>query len=359
MEQLDNLYDFIKGINFVEVIKAVYINIIAFFEQIDFNSIWNGIKKGVSKLFPKDVTLYEIAYFVGYVATFFIPFGWVANLVGRAGKAGRVILKAYALIDDLMAKVFGFVLNKGKSVFNVIIQFFRGLFRKFNSGKNAIIETIKELFDNFTKWLDDVFPKWRKVLSFDERYKLVYKRPKSLFRKLSRKEIIVKYGKIAGKLFDEVEIEWKKARTGLSGNKRGELGLVSGMTDIKTGRISKLFKNFTSSEIKRKEHLKFLEKLHPTLKKRLNEHLKRRGENGEGLNLEDPDVIVFAWEQIDKSHAEFRALDDLLKKIDKNGELGEKVFERIIGYNSFLRKEGIQHTCADCFYLTHGVTYIK
>jgi len=169
LEQLDNLYDFIKGINFVEVIKAVYVNIIAFFEQIDFNAIWNGIKKGVSKLFPKDVTLYEIAYFVGFVATFFIPFGWVANLVGRAGKAGRVILKAYALIDDLMAKVFGFALKKGTSIFKNIIQFLRGLFRKFNSGKNAITETIKELFDNFTSWLNDVFPKWRnKVESFDE-----------------------------------------------------------------------------------------------------------------------------------------------------------------------------------------------
>jgi len=106
--------------------------------------------------------LYEIAYFVGFVATFFIPFGWLANLIGRTGKAGKVFLKAYALIDDLMAKVFGFVRDKGKSIFKVIIQFFRTLFRKFSSGKNAIIETIKELIDNFAKWLDDVFPKWKK-----------------------------------------------------------------------------------------------------------------------------------------------------------------------------------------------------
>lgn len=82
-------------------------------------------------------------------------------------------------------------------------------------------------------------------------------------------------------------------------------------------------------------------------------------QNGERLNLENPEVIKFAWKQINIPHTEFRALDDLLKQIDKNGILGEKAFKKIIGYNSFLRKEGIPHICADCFYLTHGVTYIK
>jgi hypothetical protein len=62
---------------------------------------------------------------------------------------------------------------------------------------------------------------------------------------------------------------------------------------------------------------------------------------------------------MDDAHAEFRALDDILKQIDPNGILGEKAINRVIGYNSFLRKSGIQHTCADCFYLTYGVTFIK
>jgi hypothetical protein len=52
-------------------------------------------------------------------------------------------------------------------------------------------------------------------------------------------------------------------------------------------------------------------------------------------------------------------LDDILKKIDPTGAMGEEAIGRIMGYNSFLRKSGIQHTCADCFYLTYGVKFIK
>jgi hypothetical protein len=62
---------------------------------------------------------------------------------------------------------------------------------------------------------------------------------------------------------------------------------------------------------------------------------------------------------LDGAHAEFRALNDISKKIDGNGKLGEAAINRITGYNSFLKKTGIQGTCADCFYLTHGVTFIK
>ena len=99
--------------------------------------------------------------------------------------------------------------------------------------------------------------------------------------------------------------------------------------------------------------------LHPTLRQRFDEHIKRRGEKGEGLNLDNPDDIKFAWKDMNTAHAEFRALDDLLKQIDADGSIGEEIFDRITGYNSFLKKPGIQHTCADCFYLTYGVKFIK
>lgn len=94
---------------------------------------------------------------------------------------------------------------------------------------------------------------------------------------------------------------------------------------------------------------------------RLFEHIKRRGNKGEGLNLANPDDIKFAWQIINEvyvPHAEFRALDDLLKQISPN-RLPETIFDDLIGYNSFLKKDGIMVRCADCFYLTDGVKFLE
>ncbi len=33
--------------------------------------------------------------------------------------------------------------------------------------------------------------------------------------------------------------------------------------------------------------------------------------------------------------------------------------DEVLAYNSFLRKDGIQVPCADCFYLTDLITFIK
>ena len=195
---------------------------------------------------------------------------------------------------------------------------------------------------------------------FDKIYKTKYFRPKGLYRKLTFNEVVSKFGKRGGEIFKVVEKEWNQLQKVLkTGNDKRRNVLVSGMIDKETGKISKVFSNFTKREIDLGKHLEFIEELHSTLRKRLDEHLIRRGVNGKGLRLDDPDVIKYAWQSMDNAHAEFRALDDILKQIDPKGTLGEEAINRIIGYNSFLFKPGIQHTCADCFYLTYGVTYIK
>ncbi len=159
----------------------------------------------------------------------------------------------------------------------------------------------------------------------------------------------------------EKEVEnWRKIL--VTGNKKRERVLVSGMIDKETGKMSKLFTSFTTKEIRNKRNVEFIKGLHPNLKKRLKEHLERKKTGVKGFNLEDPDVLKYGWKGIDIDeivpHAEFMALDDLLKQISKN-ELPDLVFERILGYNSYLQKEGIMHTCLDCFYLTDLITFIK
>lgn len=147
---------------------------------------------------------------------------------------------------------------------------------------------------------------------FDEVYKITYKRPKSLFKKLTRTQVLDKYGEKAAKLYDIVETERTFLRSQLKSNKaRMKKVLVSGMVDEKTGKLSKTFSNFTDAEIRLGKHLEFMNQLHPTLRKRLTEHIKRAGKNGSGLNLKDPSVYKFAWKSMDNAHAEFRALDDL------------------------------------------------
>ena len=64
LEQLDNLFDLVKEINFKELIKTIYNNFINFFEKINFNAILKKIKEGTSKFFSRKLTIYEIAYFL-------------------------------------------------------------------------------------------------------------------------------------------------------------------------------------------------------------------------------------------------------------------------------------------------------
>lgn len=220
-------------------------------------------------------------------------------------------------------------------------------------------ETVDELRKNKQDLLGNKKSKSNKII-YDDTYKQLYKRPDSLYTKLSKEEVFEKFGEHGQNLFLKVEKEWSRLRSILtSGNERKKFMLTSGMVDKKTGDMSDVFSNFTKEEVDNGEHLKFISNLHVTLRKRLDEHIIRSGKQGKGLNLEDPDVYVFAWNDLDTAHAEFRALDDLLKKIDPDEIIGEAIFDRILGYNSYLKKTGIMEPCADCFYLTYGITFIR
>lgn len=311
-------------------------------------------------------TVYDYAYLTGRIIfeiviavllTLFTGGGEVINLASSLSEMAKLVGKETLSvvsggIVDFAALLKSFLLKfaqAAKKGWKALQEFFEELLGNSKPKELEIDKVV--LFEKVVK---------NKTLNIDEIYKIKYFRPKGLYDKLTYFEVVKKFGKRGGELFNVVEKEWELTRIRLtSGNARMKEVLVSGMIDKETGKISKTFSNFTDDDIFLGKHLDFIKKLHPTLKKRLTEHIKRVGKNGKGLNLDDPEVYKFAWKSIDNAHAEFRALDDILWKIDPKGELGESAINRILGYNSFLKKEGIQHTCADCFYLTYGVTYIK
>jgi hypothetical protein len=303
---------------------------------------------------PIDAFGYYIGYFIGMLVDIIIS----AIFTGGA----KTVADVLKIISKQFTEIYKFAKSTLKYTTKVAtnaIEYIIDLLAKLrNSAKN-----IKPFLDEILEWLRKIFNELKlskKILNIDEIYKIKYFRPKGLYNKLTFNEVVSKFGKRGGELYEEVEKEWKLLQKTLkTGNDKRRNVLVSGMIDKETGKISKVFTNFTKEEIKVGKHLEFIKGLHPTLKKRLTEHIKRSGKNGSGLNLDDPEVYKFAWKSMDHAHAEFRALDDILKQIDPKGSLGDQAIGRIMGYNSFLFKPGIQHTCADCFYLTYGVNYIK
>lgn len=303
---------------------------------------------------PIDALGYYIGYFIGMLVDIIIS----AIFTGGA----KTVADVLKIISKQFTEIYKFAKSTLKYTAKVAtnsIEYIIDLLAKLrNSAKN-----IKPFLDEILEWLRKIFNELKlskKILNIDEIYKIKYFRPKGLYKKLTFNEVVSKFGKRGGELYEEVEKEWKLLQKTLkTGNDKRRNVLVSGMIDKETGKISKVFTNFTKKEIKVGKHLEFIKGLHPTLKKRLTEHIKRSGKNGSGLNLDDPEVYKFAWKSMDHAHAEFRALDDILKQIDPKGSLGDEAISRIMGYNSFLFKPGIQHTCADCFYLTYGVNYIK
>lgn len=209
------------------------------------------------------------------------------------------------------------------------------------------------------------------INKFEDAYKIRYIGRK-LQNLVDEATALAKYGKIGKQTVQEVNIQVQKLVSSLSKTKLERHVMVSGMTYAKNGIISKTFvrHNFTKmegiDEIGKlasngkflddlgnpTKYQKFLEDMHPTLRKRYDKHML---EVKKGLNADPSDI---ARAGVEASHGEIRALDDLLKEIDPLGKLGDDVFKDIVGYNRFLPKVGIQPPCVHCHFLTTNVTFI-
>lgn len=167
------------------------------------------------------------------------------------------------------------------------------------------------------------------------------------------------FGEIGRKVVIQVDREVTYTLNNFTKKIIDEKTMISGMGYTNGNKIEVFIAdNFLSKEIakgKGIEFQNFIEKMHPTLKKRYDFHIaKIRAKN---VLASESDILRAAWAG---SHGEIRALDKLLKKIDPLGLKEDTVFKSIVGYNRFLRQgaESIQPPCVHCFYITKGVKFV-
>ncbi|WP_026904665.1 hypothetical protein [Pedobacter glucosidilyticus] len=203
------------------------------------------------------------------------------------------------------------------------------------------------------------------------RFRKLYIRPSSLYNKITNSEILAKFGQRGVDLVNEVENKVSQTRLlFVKNNPLRERTLVSGMIDKETGEMSDLFFNYLKEETAfGGDYHNWINNygpnepyLHPNMRLRYDQTNFVRN-NGYGYNMNNREDIVFTGDFM-AAHAEVRALNHLAcKKFGNNlvetADFDNWIKNNVLGYNSYLVKDGIQHTCADCFYLTDLVTYIK
>jgi hypothetical protein len=101
----------------------------------------------------------EWAYYIGYGITFFIPVGAVANVLGKAGKAGKTLGKILVWVDKMMAEAFGIVLKAGQPVFNKITALLKNVGDKLRKGTSEIKNLVELIFNKFKEWLEEFIGK--------------------------------------------------------------------------------------------------------------------------------------------------------------------------------------------------------
>lgn len=204
------------------------------------------------------------------------------------------------------------------------------------------------------------------------RFEKQYVRPGDLYKVLNGEELTSKYGVNAVNLVEVTENHLIALKTALSTTKQGDLVLVSGMVDNESGVVSAIFTNYSKKALRDKEYKNLIENtganmdiskpyIQPNLRDRYLETLRRKGSNGEGYNLANPDDLDFTGKLVG-AHAEFKALNDLSITKFGNIKVDQVIYDRwlknVLGYNAYLSRSGIMPPCADCFYLTDLVTFI-
>lgn len=171
--------------------------------------------------------------------------------------------------------------------------------------------------------------------------------------------VYMEFGSKGQKLIRTVDNEVESILIKFTKNEINEKVMVSGMV-YKNSLQNEVFTatNFLKEEIDKGKGVvlqRFIEEMHPTLKKRFDKHIASI--KAGNVNAAESDIMRAGWAG---SHGEIRALDALLKKVDPAGKLGDAVFNDVTGYNRFLRAgaKEIQPPCVHCYYITTGVKFI-
>lgn len=83
-----------------------------------------------------------------------IPVGFVANLLGKAGKADKALGNILRWVDGIMEKAFGLVLSKSASVFQKILDIIKAIANKLRGGTTEIKKIIEKIFITLKEWLE-------------------------------------------------------------------------------------------------------------------------------------------------------------------------------------------------------------
>ncbi|WP_333809342.1 hypothetical protein [Flavobacterium sp.] len=367
-EGIENFLDSLKNLFTKENLKALLqfiVQLPKLFLQLSIEGT-NYLLNTDLKV-PIDAFGYYIGYFIGMLVDIIIS----AIFTGGA----KTVADVLKIISKQFTEIYKFAKSTLKYTSKVAtnsIEYTIDLLAKLRNGAKNIKPFLEEILEWLRKLFDDIKSS-NKIFNYKDVYKIKYE-GRNLQNLVDEGTALAKYGKIGKQTVQEVNLQVQKLVNSLSKTKLEKCTMVSGMTYIKNGKISKTFTrhNFTkmngideigklTSNGKFSDDLGnptkyqiFLDEMHPTLRKRYDLHMK---EVKKGLNADSSDI---ARSGIEASHGEIRALDDLLKEIDPLGELGDDVFKDIVGYNRYLREGAnkIQPPCAHCHFLTTNVKYI-
>lgn len=95
--------------------------------------------------------------------------------------------------------------------------------------------------------------------------------------------------------------------------------------------------------------------IHPWLEKRLNFHLEQRINKKWSID----DFSEAYTGNIPGTHAEIRALNELLWRLEDNGTIiNDNILTKILGYNKNYSSERLMPRCGDCLFLTRDIKMI-
>lgn len=95
--------------------------------------------------------------------------------------------------------------------------------------------------------------------------------------------------------------------------------------------------------------------IHPWLEKRLKFHLEKRLANQWKIDNFSKGFTG----HIPGTHAEVRALNELLWRLEGNGmAINDDIVTKLLGYNKNYSNEGIMPRCGDCFFLSKEIRMI-
>lgn len=255
---------------------------------------------------------------------------------------------------------------KSKKVTNLLQQLQKG------SGKETIEKEVKTKLDEINKSIDKTVFVDKKIDRYAEKYKGITNYPR--LEKADIKQVLKLFGKHGEKLFKSTEKEFLTLfNNAKSGNWLRQRQLLSGMSHSKYPNIISFKTNFPEKELKKvidnlgidrfkvtsveqikKIYNHFGEKLHPIIENRIAEHIDKF----KTLNLSEK--VISSTGGLPGVHAEIRALNDLLFKLEKKGiVIDNAFFNNVLGYNKKFVKEEVMVRCADCYYISADVKMIS